>query len=399
MVKSSTALLLLCAISNVYGDCGHDICIAEVSRSSYCKRDTYTCHGAPTVSCDCNSKAIERVDSMVTQAEPQRSYLRNTPIRADRSNPNGDGIFLWLEWPSMTSSQWKGFYENVLSFMRSNCGGFRVSRVIARVLRPDWQADSGKLWQVGTDSIFYTEFLAKVPAETEIYVYPYLFHKDHAPAHWTDAMGTATGLEGVYKYVSQWNHLLASVRPEVRISGIVTDYEEHKGFDFDLPNIPGYRQRYSTPGQAPLRFGSAFGYDQPYRAGSLSDNIEDIYLEFYDWYKYNSAPAVLVQQGSRDYVDNVSKSLDKLDRDVWSRYLKGYNQSNIHFMWSLQSTSSKDCLYPLGDKCGTKEDFGTWSAPKVAEFIKSVKERHPEMSFQPHGFYEFSYMPRSWMSC
>ena len=164
----------------------------------------------------------------------------------------------------MRTNEWVSFYDNVLSFMSSNCGRFKVSRIIARVLDPNFQSNKGKLWQVGTDSIFYKSFLSKVKSGTEIFVYPYML--ESSPAAWIDAMDTLTALEGVYKYVSQWNDLLARVRPDISIAGVVTDYEEHKGFESDLGNIPKYKSRYSSAGQAPLRFGAAMGYDQPLRA-------------------------------------------------------------------------------------------------------------------------------------
>ena len=211
-------------------------------------------------------------------------------------------------------------------------------------------------------------------------------------------MDTPTGLEGVYKYVSEWNKLLASERPEIKISGIVTDYEEHEGFESDLPNISSYRDQYSTPGQPRLRFGAAMGFDQPRRAASISSNIDDVYLEMYDFYVQGSKPAVLFEQGKLK--NDIEATLQRLDDDVWYRYMRYYDHGNLHFMWSLQAKSSSSCLYPIaGRKCGTKDDLGVWDAPKAAEFIDTVKARYPNMNNKLHGFYEFSYLPESWMQC
>jgi hypothetical protein len=424
-------------------DLGHKTCISKVSPSSYCKRDSNSCHGAPHVSCSCKKresdapskpdsnkdKAVKSVKqsklqkqtpkkqtkrkeysnnphSQSSSHEPRRSsdaavsrprkMLRKDTRSSVTVTESNDGIFLWLEWPSMRSSEWTSFYDNVLNFMKSNCGQFKVSRVIARVLSPDFQSSRGRLWQVGTDSVFYQSFLAKVPQGTEIMIYPYMLESN--PAVWMADMGTSTGLEGVYKYVSEWNALLSKERPYIRIAGIVTDYEEHKGFESHLPNISFYKEVYSTPGQPVLRFGTAMGYDQPRRAASISSNIDDVYLEMYDFYEHGSKPTILFEQGK--VKNDIETTLAKMDDAVWQRFLRLYDQGNLHFMWSLQARSSKECLYPIaGKKCGTKDDLGVWDAPKAAEFINTVKARYPQMRNKLHGFFEFSYMPTSWMQC
>jgi hypothetical protein len=443
--------------------CGniHKTCITKVGPSSYCKRESNTCQGAPHVKCGCDQKGPAVAASKKEKSAGKRSG--STPVipkarSVDGSKPSGhkptkstgqkrksedspkprstiqepshprkamkakegashrstepvvasaprmsasrsgsnDGIFLWLEWPSMRSSEWNTFFANVLNFMRSNCGGFKVSRIIARVLSPNFQSNRGRLWQVGTDSVFFKSFLSKVPAGTEIMIYPYML--ESTPEVWMADMDTPTGLEGVYKYVSEWNKLLASERPEIKISGIVTDYEEHEGFESDLPSISSYRYQYSTPGQPRLRFGAAMGFDQPRRAASISSNIDDVYLEMYDFYVQGSKPAVLFEQGKLK--NDIEATLQRLDDDVWYRYMRYYDHGNLHFMWSLQAKSSSSCLYPIaGRKCGTKDDLGVWDAPKAAEFIDTVKARYPNMNNKLHGFYEFSYLPESWMQC
>jgi hypothetical protein len=214
-------------------------------------------------------------------------------------------------------------------------------------------------------------------------------------------MRTSTALEAVYKYVYQWNQLLSSARPDLTLKGIVVDYEEHAGFEAHLPRIPEFRKIYSPEGQ-PLRFGTAVGFDNPLRASSVSKNIDDVYLEMYDSYVEDTKPAELVQQGAGRLTNNITKTLQVLDRDVWGPYLKHYAAlPNVHFMWSLQAKSSSDCRYPIGEsrRCGTKDDLGGWEATRVAEFINTVKDRYTGMRNKPRGFFEFSYMPTSWLQC
>jgi hypothetical protein len=405
MVKASLLLFLTVSVLCADGMCGDDLCIDQVGDSSYCSRNTFTCHGAPEVSCLCTvsdrkAYSVKRSMKHKRRRSPRkvatRRLRRNMKFESKPENPTD--IFMWLEWPSLRSYEWTQFYENLLSFMDSNCGNFRVTRVIARVLSPVFQQDKGKLWQVGTDSVFYTSFLSQVASGTEIFIYPYLL--GGSPGRWIKAMGTSTALEAVYKYVSEWNKLLATVRPDLRISGIVTDFEERKGFKDELPMIGEYREKYSSRGEPLLRFGAAFGYDQPKRARRVSGFIDDTYLELYDLYERGySSRAPRFQQGRPGYRDKVLKTLEKMDADVWGSLVEKYDEPNVHFMWSLQSRSSSDCLYSRRGRCGAKDDFGSWSAPKVAEFIRTVQERYPSMSHQAHGFFQFNYTPQSWMTC
>ena len=397
------SLILACAVSSFASasSCpiGDAHCVATVGPTSYCKPESKSCHGAPKVHCEC--KPAKQTKSIVTTPAPARRVRSAVAAPAGaRASDSNDGMFLWLEWPSLRTREWSTFYEQVLGFMHSNRGNFKVSRVIARVLDPLFHEEKGNLWQVSTDSVFYQSFLSRVPAGTELFVYPYLL--ESSPEKWKLAMRTSTALEAVYKYVARWNELLASVRPEITIGGIVVDYEEHAGFEEHLPRIANFRARYSTPGQPQLRFGAAMGFDVPRRAASISSNIDDVYLEMYDFYVRDSDPAELVQQGKGRMLNNVDETLRVLDRDVWGPFMRAYTQlPNMHFMWSLQAKSSKDCLYPVGSKnnkrCGTKDDLGAWTAPKAAEFINAVKERYPAMRNRPHGFFEFSYMPTSWL--
>jgi hypothetical protein len=248
--------------------------------------------------------------------------------------------------------------------------------------------------------VFYSSFLSRVPSGVEIFVYPYLLEEE-TRNNWTAVGGTSTALEAVYKYVADWNMLLSTVRPDISISGVVTDYEEHNGFEEHLPLISKFRDLYSTPGKPLLRFGAAMGFDVPRRAASLSPNIDDVYLEMYDFYVKGSDPVVHVEQGSPGLLNDIPATLSILDKRVWFPFLKHYARPNMHFMWSLQARSQSDCLYPLGKgrRCGTKDDLGAWEPQKPPEFIHAVKTQYPQMSKQPHGFYEFSYMPNSWMKC
>lgn len=362
-------------------------CIAMVGPISYCKAESNTCHGDPMVSCRCDSE----------------SAVSSTPASAvaPRVSTARDGSFMWLEWPTLDSaSEWREFYTNVRRSLSERCSSFPVSRLIVRVNDPLFQAERGNLWQVSTESALFTHLLADLSLDTEIYIFPYLrtTNETNTP-RWRSYTGASTLLEGVYKYVHRWNELLRSARPGLRIAGIVTDFEEHEGFLADLPSIPCYRSLYSTAGQPALRFGTAMGFDQPLRAQSVSEHIDDIYLEMYDMYVHGVKPAVHVDGGDSGFINNPDSFLNALDRHVWGPFLRHYGDEKLHFMWSLQSGRSRSCLYPLGTGCGGKEDFGRWSSGKVAEFFAKLEERHPVFAGKPRGFFQFSFMPNSWLTC
>ena len=375
-------LLLLAVQTTALCVPGDATCTTLVSRASWCRRESETCHGAPHVKCYCDSPRSAAV--VTTSSTPTMSVAAET-----------QRVFMWLEWPDLESvAEWQTFFDSVIRFMESNCGGFSVWRLVVRVMDPFLYARIGKLWQVSTESVFYTHLIARLRSDVELVIYPYLL--EERAARWSQAMGTRGPLEAVFKFAHQWNTLLRSTGSRTRITGIATDFEESETFEAELPAIPDYKRAYAVDG-ARVRFGTAFGFDQPRRAAEVSPHIDDVYLEMYDLYEAETG--IRVEQGKGPLVNHPRSFLDKLDADIWPHLLEHYDQDHLHFMWSLQARSSNRCLYKHDGLCGTKDDFGRWSAPKVSEFLALVEARHPSLRTHRKGFFQFSYTPESWLGC
>ena len=375
-------LVIFLFATGASSDCaeGHKTCRAQVGSTSYCKRQSNTCHAAPTVECHCG-----------TTPSPHHTMMLHRPARAsEHVHQSAEGMFLFLEWPSLQGRRaWIRFYHQVLQFIHNNAGGFRFSRIIARVNHPDFDRARGHLWQVGTDSVFFLHFLSRIPPGIEIHVYPYMHHGSSEP--WALDTGASMPLEGVFKYVSEWNQLLALEGLPVRISGIVVDIEDELGFKPELPSIPAYRDAYSVP----VRFGLTVAFDLPHSCNHYP-NVDDLYLEMYDFYDKDTESPIFPGR----HLDDPGRVVAELEAHVLGNWLlKSYRHQHLHFMWSLQSVSSDRCLYPLKKKntCGDNDDFGLWTAPAVAAFIAAAKARFPHMRNKPHGLFQFSFVPNDWM--
>ena len=204
-------------------------------------------------------------------------------------------------------------------------------------------------------------------------------------------MGTTGVLEGVYKYYSQWNKLLASLNCKVRFSGVVVDGEEHKGFLSEMGSVATYKATYGG------WFGYSMGYTQVGAISLHSSSVDAFFMQMYDFYVDNSASLILVQNTD---VSTVDEFIAKLNDKVWSRYLPYYESSKIHFMWSLQNSAANTCIYPDGPtRCGIKRDFGSNNEAYFLSFLQKVKAMYPtKFGNKPHGFFQFSFTPDSWFT-
>ena len=309
-------------------------------------------------------------------------------------------IFLWLEFPTFQQkSEWQGFYESAISFVRSNSANYLVSKLVVRVLHPNFGRDQGLLWQIGTDSVFYTHFLSLLPSTIEVCVLPYLLEASSA-AFWISTMHTATPLEGVYKYVAEWNMFLAGLPGYFgpRIVGIVADHEEQRGYISTIGLIPELRDKYSTAGYEPLRFGTTVGFDGTGSILQMPAYVDDVYVEMYDFYLHGVSAVHPIPANLPGILDNPDGYIDLLDSEVWETHLDDFaSSSKINFMWSLQHTGN-DCLFPLDTgHCGERNDLGSWTPEAAREFLTLVRERHSVFGERPNGFFQFSFMPPSWI--
>lgn len=310
---------------------------------------------------------------------------------------DGSSMFIWAEWPPMSGeSDWLQYYAKLVQFAGSV--KFKTNLIIARVLDPivgskavtvETQHD---LWTVSTDSVFYTAFLSKLPSSvTEFMVYPYLMDQYNRD-HWMAAMGTTVPLKAVFKYCGQWNTLLQRVGSKVKCVGVTVDGEERRGYLEEMSSVPSYKAEYAVS-----MFGYATGYTQVGVISVYSGIVDAFYFELYDFYVRN-APSLQLVQNSDVGHDDYNSFISLLDEKVWAQYLPFYEATAVNFMWSVQNSSSNDCLYPDGPAtCGIKEDFGAWSMDGYLNFLATLKQRYPtKFGNKPHGIFQFSFVPNSW---
>ena len=302
------------------------------------------------------------------------------------------------------------FYSQLLAFINSNPAGVHVNRVILRVDEPTREARGQPLWQAGPESVLYTNFLSLLPLHVDVKIYPYL--DEWSSATWKHAMGTGTALEAVFKYTSEWNDLLSALRPGLRISGIVTDWEEstmEEGGDFNthMHLIPYYKAMYGEY----LTVGTSIGYDCTHWIGrDVFRHVDEFYMQMYDWYVEKTSPLDNIAAGDAEYVNQPEKLLATL---------KGLNvlkpelfaSEKFHLMWSVQRADrdlgGSTCRYPLTymdkvtkipyQQCGNSNQFGTWQPAQFHAFLNLLKIQHPEFASKSHGIYEFALLPFTWL--
>ena len=365
------------------GTCDADAVCTAMDAGSWCREDK-TCQGHPSVSCACSSLL------------PPASVSHGSSL----ASPRDRSFVLWAEWPTLEMGEWPAYFGKLLSFIESNCGNLRVHRVVMRILDPEFQSERGELWQVSTSSSFYTDFMRHLPSNVEVHIYPYLLEKASA-SRWSQAMMVHVPLEATFKFVSHWNALLEDAGAEARIAGVVTDKEEGRNFLSDMEHLGDFKDRYSTPGAARLRFGLTLGFDSVGSIHGTSPEVDDFYIEMYDFYIEGISPAVVVEAHDNGALNNPDRFLAILDEKVWPRHLHRYNtHENIVFMWSLQDRQSTDCNYPLPDEtCGERVDMGSWRVEAFNEFLDILSAKHPVFTKRDHGLFQFNYVPTSWQTC
>ena len=410
------------------GHLNHSICIA-IDPESWCREDRHCAKGHDKVLCGgaamgVRARAIAQVYGMdrarafadsapvrdgdavrdaraVVRRNPTAPRVERTAPRAERTRRthvnHTQTMTLWTEWPTLEEGGWPAYFEKLLGFVNHNCGGLGFTKLIMRVNDPHFQSDRGHLWQPRTSSAFYKNFLAHLPRNMEIHIYPYLLDEPSADA-WNRVRGASSPLEGVFKFVQEWNLLLESVDGKVRIAGVVTDKEEQRHFIGDLKNLRAYKKNSKGARHERLTYGTAVGYDT---IGSITakhvGEVDHFYLEMYDFYVEGSKPAIHVHAHG-DSLNNPEEFIDVLDDQVWGRFVERYqNHDNITFMWSVQHLKSRECNYPTDTNCGDKVDFGSWRISKFREFMEILAVRHPVFAQRNHAIFQFSFVPKTWM--
>lgn len=401
------------------GASGDAMCQAKAGVSSFCVPGTWRCQGLP-IACGCDfsvvavstkapissttslpestaavsptivasSTRVSRVSRPATLPPTSTTSIpaSTSPITTSTTvvpisvaavssvcgSTSSRPLFIWAEWPHLpTSADEAAYFAKMLSFINGNCGNFRITRLVMRVMNPS------DIWTVGTSSLFYTAFLSKLPANVELFVYPYLLTSA------SQALWGFRPLEGVFKFASDWNKI-----PGVRISGITLDLEEKNGFGSELSSVTQYKATYGIG-----KFGLAIGYDAIGSAVSYP-YVDEFFIELYDFYVNDARTLTLVQAAS---VPSPSAFLAVLTRDVLGPYVAKYTDPRFNFMWSVQAKSSTNCFFPLGSGCGSSNDFGSgWSAQAFGQFLADLTTQYPVFAGRSHGLFQFSFIPNAW---
>ena len=277
------------------------------------------------------------------------------------------------------------YFDTLLGFVSGNCGNFVVPKIVMRVTSPVWEG----LFDITSESAFFTDFLVRIPRGVEIRIYPYM-HKELAVRRWADYSKRGHPLEGVFMYAHNWNKLLSKLGLPARISGVVVDGEERDGFDREQPNVARYKKKYHIH-----RFAVAIGFDA-HRHRDFYPAADEFYMEMYDFYDVNRPvkPAIPVETSP---ADNPHTFLEKAHALSLFPFIETYNDPRMHFMWSVQARSKPDCIFPLNGTCGSKDDFGWFSAGEFNTFLGLVEDRYPELQGRSHGIFQFSFVPPSWL--
>jgi len=146
-----------------------------------------------------------------------------------------------------------------------------------------------------------------------------------------------------------------------------------------------------------LKLGVAIGYDMkgPMLSSRWGSFVDHFYLEMYDF--YSPLPHIDRGESSRFlmFQDDPQKLWSYIKNEVLVGELPQFYKDHAdkaHLMWSLQSTKTTDCLYPMDDGCGTNHEFGSWRPNRFNEFIGLVKKDFPK---NKQGIFQFSFWPNS----
>ena len=323
-------------------------------------------------------------------------FATQPPGGACVSQPSHD-FFVWVEWPWILDvAPAEDFYNQLLAFTQKNCIGASVTRLILRVLHPNYPSAASSLWWPPASSPMYTNLIAKLPSNVELVLYPYIKDSDSG-ANWMSFGNASNPIEGAWAFMSQWNKFLEI--SSTKFVGTVIDLEEVSGMQsyanvaVDASLATALKAKFGQH-----EFGVAAGFDG---VGKIQSGFDKVYVELYDFYKPKAYAAQdAVTSPFLENRGNVSAMVDYILNVALTPYqLENYfSHSNIVMaMWSDQNLNGS-CLFPddLKNICGINYEFGTWSAQGFHEFLAAVKLASPAMAAVSHGIFQFSYIPTSW---
>jgi hypothetical protein len=305
--------------------------------------------------------------------------------------------YLWTDAPIefSTRPQWARYFVGMREYMARNCANMVINKVLMNVPQP---LRDGGLLLPSPSSVLYMEFLKYMSPGTVLNIMPYI-GEEGARLKWITYGGSSSVIENVFKFTYNWNVFLKSVGSTVRFTGVTLDYEE-------LVNIPS---RYNIAVSKPMIAGFKTKYGISEFSGAVGSKaianvnaftfFDHFFLEFYDFGNAIAKNAVL--SPFVIYKDNPQAMVNYILRtEVASPVLQAFYVANAHkisAMWSIQSLTG-GCIYPLRNgKCGLNYEFGVWRADTFNAFITLLKSSSPIFNNVAHGFFEYSFIPKSWV--
>ncbi|KAF4657048.1 hypothetical protein FOL46_007584 [Perkinsus olseni] len=317
--------------------------------------------------------------------------------------PESD-VFWWIEWPSMDPSvdAWTTYYHRIFDLLTTNCAYMRVTKLLLRVLDPEYPSGSDashRVWYPNNDvtqSVMYKELLSKLDQTSvrEVEMMPYVFDEPSRQTWLKWAPENGGPMSGAYAFAAEFNKHLTGVK----FTGLTTDYEElnQSKSDYALLTDPEGESAFKG-GHLELDFGIGLGYYQWSRF-PLYTWTQHFYMEVYDivtpfggvdssdqsrFLLYKDDPEAMV-----NYI--VNEVLDSNTKAAYSQYSDG-----AHLMWSIQSMGLP-CQYPLNDgNCGANHEFGEWSSQAFNQFLQLIL---PALGTgQQQGVYQIDYLPYQMM--
>jgi len=304
-------------------------------------------------------------------------------------------VFWWSEWPSLpklTHTEFVEYYRRLLLLLKSNCAYMRVTKLILRVLDPEYPlAMPISIWYPNNDvtqSALFTELLVKLNETSvkEIEMLPYVGGDGNLDAWKKWSPDGESVMAGTYAFAAEYNKYLPD---GIKFTGITVDIEEiHHLPEYDM--ITNASAEYDFKGgHTDLGFGMAF----PHTNIGLIQScpfMSSFYLEMYDM-AFKTSPFLKYKDEADELIDFLStNALDDNRRKVYNDY-----SDRVHLMWSIQS-NGLPCMYPIyHGRCGMgNTDFGHWSCRSFNEFLSKVRSGLDTPDVH-HGIYQVDFWPSS----
>jgi hypothetical protein len=307
---------------------------------------------------------------------------------------------LWIEAPagSLTMAQWTTYYQQLRTYLTSNCINSKISKVIIRTPTPSFGGTV--MWPPKTSPLL-TQLFNSLPAGIAVSVYPYLY-ADSDRATWKNFGGSSDIIENVYIFAKGWNDYLKSVGSAVRVSAITLDLGELiPGKVYQVPltasKITAYKTKYGIP-----ELGGLTSYDHKSEVLAYATVLDQFYLLISGLY-YPYA-GVDKSETASPFVIYKNNPVAMANFILTNIFLPGIKNAYLPYiakmnaLWSVESTYG-DCIHPNSDgTCQTNYEFGVWKADAFNAFIRQIKTSSPDFfAKMQHGTFQYNFIPKTWV--